>query len=192
MPLTVRGSAEASGPGAPQVAWTFGDGGTAVGPAVTHTYTLGTLATAVVDGQNSLGDRASESYGIDALGQFSVAGGPSETAGAAPLSVAFSVLGTGGSGPPYTYAWTVGDGGVSNASDPEHTYTGPGTYAATVTVTDSAGARLTSSWTITVTGTPPFSPAWLGAIAAAVGVGAGLTAFFRTRPTARPGAPSPP
>jgi PKD repeat protein len=47
--------------------------------------------------------------------------------------------------PPYTYAWTFGDGGVSSASAPTHPYTSTGLYTVSVTVTDSLGTNVTST-----------------------------------------------
>ena len=57
------------------------------------------------------------------------------TTGPAPLPVAF----TNTSSPPNaTWSWAFGDGGASTASGPFHTYTGPGTYIATLTMTVGA------------------------------------------------------
>ena len=57
------------------------------------------------------------------------------TTGPAPLPVAF----TNTSSPPNaTWSWAFGDGGASTASGPVHTYTGPGTYIATLTMTVGA------------------------------------------------------
>lgn len=47
--------------------------------------------------------------------------------------------------PPYTYAWSFGDGGVSSASAPTHAYATPGLYTVSVTVTDSLGTDVTST-----------------------------------------------
>jgi PKD repeat protein len=41
--------------------------------------------------------------------------------------------------PVYTYAWTFGDGGISAAQNPQHTYVSNGTYMVTVSVSDGAG-----------------------------------------------------
>ena len=40
-----------------------------------------------------------------------------------------------------TYAWDFGDGSVGSGSMPTHTYTAPGTYAVTMTVTSAGGSR---------------------------------------------------
>lgn len=71
--------------------------------------------------------------------------------GVAPLTVQFK--GDGSSDPDGTvvsYNWTFGDGQSSNAQNPTHTYNNPGTYGATLTVTDNDGATDTDSVTITV------------------------------------------
>ncbi len=48
-----------------------------------------------------------------------------------------------------SYSWSFGDGQTSTAQNPEHTYTNPGTYTVSLTVTDATG---TLSDTKTVTG----------------------------------------
>jgi PKD repeat protein len=44
---------------------------------------------------------------------------------------------TTGGVPPYSYAWTFGDGTSSTAKDPTHTYASAGTYSVRLVVTDS-------------------------------------------------------
>jgi glucose/arabinose dehydrogenase/PKD repeat protein len=81
------------------------------------------------------------------------------TSGAAPLTVAFD--GTGSSdadGDALTYAWDLdGDGAFDDAATAtaSFTYSQPGTYNATLRVTDPSGAAGTSSVTITAGNTPP-------------------------------------
>ncbi|MCB9809543.1 PKD domain-containing protein [Candidatus Peribacteria bacterium] len=58
-------------------------------------------------------------------------------AGAAPLTVQFSP--TGSEGTIYGYTWDFGDGNLSTDTRPKHTYTQPGTYTATLKVTDRNG-----------------------------------------------------
>ncbi|NJC16218.1 PKD repeat protein/glucose/arabinose dehydrogenase/type 1 glutamine amidotransferase [Micromonospora profundi] len=62
--------------------------------------------------------------------------------GTAPVTVAFDGTATDAEGDtPLTYAWDFGDGGSASTLDASHTYTSPGTFTATLTVTDSKGAK---------------------------------------------------
>ena len=84
----------------------------------------------------------------------------SPTSGPAPLAVTFD--GSGSSDPdndPLSYSWDLnGDGvyGDSTAVKPTYTYATPGTYSASLQVTDGHGATTTSApITITANNTPP-------------------------------------
>ncbi|WBB79182.1 ThuA domain-containing protein [Micromonospora sp. WMMD882] len=64
------------------------------------------------------------------------------TSGTAPLTVAFDGTATDAEGDtPLTYAWDFGDGGTATTLDASHTYTAPGNFTATLTVTDAKGAK---------------------------------------------------
>jgi PKD repeat protein len=68
--------------------------------------------------------------------------------------VLFETLTDGGT-PPYTCLWDLGDGTTSDTCNVSHIYQNPGTYTATVTVTDSAGQTASDSteeFSITNTG----------------------------------------
>jgi PKD repeat protein len=56
----------------------------------------------------------------------------------APATFLFEADAEGGT-EPYTYSWDFGDGQQATGQYIHHTYENPGTYTATVTVTDSAG-----------------------------------------------------
>ena len=66
--------------------------------------------------------------------------------GEAPLNVAFNATATDAENEAMTYAWDFGVPGTttdtSTQEDPNYTYTAPGNYTATVTVTDAAGAQV--------------------------------------------------
>ncbi|NMO52337.1 carbohydrate-binding protein [Actinoplanes sp. TBRC 11911] len=79
-----------------------------------------------------------------------------KTSGAAPLTVAFSSAGSSDpEGGALTYSWAFGDGTTSTAANPTKTYTGNGTYTATLTVRDPLGATGTSSVIVSVGNTAP-------------------------------------
>ena len=77
----------------------------------------------------------------------------STTTGEAPLPVSFTSTVTDPDGDtPVTYAWKFGDGEASTSTEanPSHTYTAPGKYVVSLTVTDSRGAKTTRTTEITV------------------------------------------
>ncbi len=79
------------------------------------------------------------------------------TSGQAPLATVFTANVVGGQAP-YTYTWTLGDGGTGSGQVLSHSYTAAGSYTATCTVSDNTGATASGSVVITVTApacTPP-------------------------------------
>jgi hypothetical protein len=97
----------------------------------------------------------------------------SSTQGDAPLTVDFSATVTGGT-PPYTYSWDFdGDGIVDETSDEptaQHTYNEPGTYLASLLVTDSAsGEDQTARDTLEIIVNEPSPPSCEGQTATIVG-----------------------
>lgn len=71
-------------------------------------------------------------------------------------TVSFTGTATGGV-PPYSFSWAFGDGSSSAGNPASYAYSAPGTYTATLTVSDTTGASNTASRTITVGAPPDFS-----------------------------------
>ena len=77
------------------------------------------------------------------------------TTGAAPLTVTFSSAGSfDPEGTSLSYSWDFGDGSVSSAANPVHTYTTTGAHQARLTVSDGVNSALSAPLTISV-GSPP-------------------------------------
>jgi PKD repeat protein len=71
--------------------------------------------------------------------------------GLRPLTVQFDgTLSSDPDGSIRRYRWEFGDGGDAKGAMAQHTYSASGTYEATLTVTDSRGARATASVSIVV------------------------------------------
>ena len=78
-----------------------------------------------------------------------------KTSGPAPLAVQFSSAGSNDpEGRPITYSWDFGDGSLSTAANPSHTFASPGQYVVRVTVSDGENSSISTPVTISV-GSPP-------------------------------------
>jgi len=129
--------------------WIFGDGGTSDVPNPRHVYEGAGTYRATLRVTDSDGDEASASVNISvgdaSMPAVTVGADPEE--GPAPVQTALSCSAEGGN-PPYTYAWSFGDGTNSDAQNPAHTYTEVGEYLAVCTVTDSFGQEGQSAVTV--------------------------------------------
>ena len=165
-PLTVEFSSSALDPNGPgsglRYRWEFGDDSSALGPNPVHTYTQPGSYEAVLTVTDAEGLQTSRTVEITvnpAGTQAPVVDAAADPGrGQAPLAVQFQAAATDPDGDEsrLVYRWNFGDGaGSSFAQNPRHTYMTPGTYDATVTVTDAAGASTTSDpITITVEDPP--------------------------------------
>ena len=125
--------------------WSFGDGGTSTDPNPTHTFkNTGTYTVTLnYTTQNGCtGTAAFTQYSIYPPPPVTVYINPTNPASCVnPITVTF---GANSSDPLASTSWAFGDGSVSTASSPTHTYTAIGHYAATLNYTTQAGCKGTA------------------------------------------------
>jgi PKD repeat protein len=140
--------------------WNFGDGGTAAGQNVTHTYnTPGTFPVTLTI-TDTLNRTNFVTHGVT-VGQGALPVAAFITSPASPIvdqSINFNASGSTVE-PGHTitdYAWNFGDGTLGSGALTTHSYSQTGTYTVTLKVTDDAGRKSNLvSQTITVgNGTP--------------------------------------
>lgn len=164
------GSTVTGGVGPSTVHWTLSDGSSSNSSSVSHTFSSAGLQTATVTATDLTGRTATASASVYVNAAMTLAlnasPGPSTTAG---TSVALSAVVTGGTGP-FTYAWTLGDGGTSTSPALGHAYKSSGTYTVNVTVTDATGATATGKLTVTV-GSAPSTASSSASLTSGTGLG---------------------
>ncbi|MCC5829936.1 MAG: PKD domain-containing protein [Phycisphaeraceae bacterium] len=130
--------------------WNFGDGTSAEGLIVEHTFELGatrTITLTVLDGEGGW------SHAQYRLGTPNASFNVSAFYGDAPVTVDFDASASSHlSQDPATlgYVWDFGDGNTGVGITPWHTYEEAGVYQVTLTVTDNLGLQSTTSRTIVV------------------------------------------
>jgi gliding motility-associated-like protein len=120
----------------PSVAnWDFGDGTTASGQNVSHTYTTpNTYTVKLVNVFGGCNDSISKPIIVLAPPVANFKGDDTVTCSNS-LTVNFTDLSTNAT----NWSWNFGDGNTSIAQNPSHTYTGYGSYTVTLTVSNSTG-----------------------------------------------------
>ncbi|MGE0681329.1 MAG: PKD domain-containing protein, partial [Candidatus Binatia bacterium] len=137
-------------------AWNFGDGTTATGALVTHTYQLAgmyTVTLTVSDGQSTDSDTTTvvvTPVSVPNLPPLAKAGAPQTIKPGAPVTLSGAGC-TDPDGDPLSYQWQFGDGATGSGMTVTHVYTTPGFYTVTLTVSD--GHASTSDSTLVTVAT---------------------------------------
>lgn len=142
VPITFTSTSTPNAWGGLAYTWNFGDGTSYPVPNPTYAYgesgrysvtlfvmnTKGCINTLGKTGFINIFDRPSA--------QLSA---PATFFCKSPATVPFSTLSTGKS--PIAHSWSFGDGGISSATNPMHTYSGTGLYNLKLVVTDGHGCK---------------------------------------------------
>ena len=155
--------------------WDLGNGQTGTGAAIQAVYTEAGSYTVTLVVTDDRGATGTQTLVVEVSEDSNIAPGADfeadEVSGTAPLTVNFDGSASADvDGTIASYAWNFGNGqNGTGAIPPAATYTFPGTYTATLTVTDNKGATGTATKTITVTPPPNQSPT--GNVSASTAVG---------------------
>ena len=137
--------------------WDFG-GGTSTAQNPTYTYTSTGIKTITLVVTTPFGCMDTIVH-TDTIYNSVLEINATPDSGCAPLDVAFTLshltnvpfgIWTAYPSPITSWQWDFGDGFFSSASSPSHTYTNPGIYTATVTVTTANGCTFTDDIEIRV------------------------------------------
>ena len=134
--------------------WDFGDGAGGSGASPSHTYDGPGTYTATVTVSDAAGNTATDTRTVtvedvpDTTAPTADAG--SDRTVEAGDAVSFDAGGSSDNEGITSYQWEFGDGASGSGAQPSHTYSDPGEYTATVTVSDAAGNTATDTVTVTV------------------------------------------
>lgn len=134
--------------------WDFGDGTSGTGLTTTHSFDRADTYTVTFTGMNA-GSTDSGTCRVVvsplpvAAEIVSLTASPMSFEVCQPVTVRFSANVRGDA--PLTYAWDFGDGATGSGASPSHTYTTPGDYQVTLTLSNELGS---ASQSITVQALP--------------------------------------
>ncbi|MCI4319264.1 MAG: PKD domain-containing protein [Thermoplasmata archaeon] len=148
-PLTVGFVANETGGDNPTFQWSFGDGNGSSNATATYLYPQPGSYFPTISVIDEYGATASASFVLLVGVPLSLAALATPTNGTVPLTVSFAAIASGGSAP-YTYRWESGTGNLSSLPSPAFTYGAPGSFVATLLVTDAMGVVLNRSFSIQV------------------------------------------
>ncbi|WP_095643322.1 PKD domain-containing protein [Methanosarcina spelaei] len=134
--------------------WNFGDGNTSTVQNPVYTFSgAGTYnVTLVATNGDGSSDESSMNIKVNRVPTPPIASfTANQTVGTAPLTVKFTDTSTNS---PTSWKWSFGDGQTSTVQNPEHTFSGEGTYRVTLTATNGDGSSAKKSMDIKVNRAP--------------------------------------
>ncbi len=145
-----------SSSGAQTCNWDFGDGGSATGNSVTHTYSrhgnfVARLTISCDQDQTSSASNTIVVQESTPSCKASFTATPATAYVGQPISYTNDCIGAG------SYAWDFGDSTSATGATATHSYTAPGTYYATLTINCGQGIIDTDTDEITILPLPPCS-----------------------------------
>ncbi|WP_134670890.1 PKD domain-containing protein [Halorussus marinus] len=156
--------------------WAFGDNATATGETVTHRFDAAGSYEVALEATDEGGNAATATVDVEVLAPDETP--PTAAASADPptveagASVTLDAADATDDRRIASYRWAFGDGSTGSGETASHIYDEPGTYTATVTVTDAAGNAATANATVEVVRARP--PNVSATVPDAVGVDATL------------------
>jgi len=127
-------------------AWSFGDGGSMAGVSPSHIYASpgSYIVSLTVTNTSNLSATASASVHVSAAPPIANAAGP--YSGASGVPIAFSAAASSDpQGEPLAYWWNFGDGQGGPGGNASHTYSAPGQYNVSLTVTNTSNLSATDN-----------------------------------------------
>jgi large repetitive protein len=118
--------------------WDFGDGVTASGTLITHTYSSMGLYTATVTASNAI---SAQSADITVLVEEAIKGLNAVNSSPTILGQPTTFTATIAAGSDVSFAWDFGDGSMGNGALVKYTYPAYGIYTATVTASNAVDTQ---------------------------------------------------
>ena len=139
--------------------WSFGDGGTASGRIVTHTFATANIFVVTLTETNDRGIAASATQQVT-IGaanlpepEFSTSPGTPGVNDTVFFNASSSTPGAGHT--IVSYSWDFGDGSTGSGVTTTHQYAAVGTFTVVLTVRDEAGQSFTKSHQVTINSGAP-------------------------------------
>lgn len=153
----VGGACPASAGTIVSYAWNFGDGSTATGKIVSHTYTRQQTYQVSLTITNDRGQSATTTRAVDvgvgALPTATFTSSPTDPVPNQPVHFDATPSRAGAGHSLVRYVWNYGDGSErqdSNSPIVSHAYVAEGTYVVTLNIVDEVGQVATATRTVTV------------------------------------------